>query len=194
MTGSKKGTVKTITIMIILGCIIFGGFYYVANREHEEPEQKEPTEIEKMLDWDLEKEYPPTAREVIKCYARIVKAVHSGEVTKLQVEQLGKMIRLLYSDQLLKENPQEIYMETLNQEVQDYAKAGRTVVSYLIDDADNAVKWTEKGKEYTRFLALFTLKDNKEYSQSCEEFILEKNSSEQWKIVGWRLADKEDMK
>lgn len=194
MAGSKKGTGKTILVMIILGCIIFGGFYYVSNLEKEEPDQEEETEIDKMLDLDLEKEYPPTAREVIKYYARIVKTVHSGQVTDAQVNELGKTILQLYSDQLLKENPEDAYMNKLKQEIEEYADAGRTVVSYSVDDADNAVKWTENEKEYTRILASFTMKDHVGYSQSCEEFVLEKNSDQQWKIVGWRLADKEDIK
>lgn len=193
MKRSKKSTVNTIIVMIVLAGLIFCAFMYITNKEDKEKVEVavEQTEVEKLLAKD--NVYPPTPREVLKRYCRILKCIYSGETTDEEVASLGEQVLNLYSDELLEKNPHDDYMNQLTGEVISYREGKKTVDSYAIDSGDNVITWKENEKEYARILAVFTLKEDSSYVKTCEEFLLEKNESGQWKIVGWRLADKEDL-
>ena len=194
MTKSKKSTVKTVTIMIVLAGIIFCAFMYFMNREDAESVSgTEQTEVEKLLAKDFSKEYPPTAREVMKRYARILKCIYSGEVSTDEVAQLGELILGLYSEELLAANPYESYMKELQNEVEEYSEANRVVISYMVDSGDNTITWTKDGIDYSRILATFTTQEDTIFNKSSEEFVLKLDEEGRWKIVGWRIVDKEDL-
>lgn len=195
MTHSKKSSIKTILTMIIIVCIIFGAFVYFSNRKDEDHSEiaVEQTEAEKLLDKDTVEDYPPTAREVVKRYSRILKCIHGDELSTQQTKALGEEVLALYDGELLEQNPKDQYLDNLLNEIEEYKAVNRTVVSYAIDSGDNAVNWTKDGVDYSRILATYTLKEGSSYNKTCEEFILKKNTNDQWKILGWRLADKEDM-
>jgi hypothetical protein len=181
--------------MIILGGLIFGGFMHLSNRENEQRAENstEQTEVEKLLDHDMEQDYPLTAREVVKYYARIVKCIHSEEVSDDVVTKLGDTILLLYSAELIVANPREEYSKRLLAEVKQYQLDGKKVTSYAIDSADNTVTWTKDGVEFARILVTFTTQEDTVFNRTYEEFLLKKDSQNRWKILGWRLASKEDM-
>jgi hypothetical protein len=195
MKQSQKSTVKTVITMIIIGCLIFGVFMYFANQEDKEKVEADvvQTEVEKLLDEDLNQEYPPTAREVVKHYGRIVKCIHSEELSEEEITKLGDSILVLYSEELIKENSREEYIEQLLSEVGDYQKNDKTITSYAVDSAENIITWTEDGVDYARIIATFTMKEDTTFNKTFEEFLLKMDSQDQWKIIGWRLADQEDM-
>ncbi len=195
MTRSKKSSVKTVFVMCVLVCVIFGAFVYFANRENDDSEiVAEQTEVEKLLSKDTTSEYPPTAREVIKLYSRVVKCIHGEEkLDEEQITSLGKLMLSLYSKELLEDNPQDEYFNKLLSEAKEYKNADREVISYAIDSGDNVIEWSDNGDNFSRILATFTLREGTAYNKTCEEFILIQNEKGQWKILGWKLADKEDM-
>lgn len=195
MTKSKKSTVKTITIMIILAGVIFCAFMYFTNRKEDAKSEQavQQSEVEKLLAKDFGKEYPPTAREVVKRFARIVKCIYSEDLTTDEVTQLGELVLGLYSQELSDANPYDDYIEQLHSEVKEYEKLGKTVISYVVDSGNNTVTWTEDGVDYSRVLATFTTQEGTIFNKSAEEFVLKSDEEGQWKIVGWRLVDKEDL-
>ncbi len=196
MKRSKKSSVKTVFTMCVLVCVIFGAFVYFSKREVEDHSEiiVEQTEAEKLLSKDITSEYPPTAREVIKLYSRIVKCIHGGEqLEEEQTTSLGKLMLNLYSEELLEKNPQDEYINNLLSEVEEYKSVDREVVSYAIDSGDNVIEWSDNGDNFSRILATFTLREATTYNKTCEEFVLIKNEEGQWKIHGWQLADIEDM-
>ncbi len=67
------------------------------------------------------------------------------------------------------------------------------MISYQIENAENMVSWTMEEQEYARLFASYTQQEERNYKKVYEEFILRKNTEGRWKILGWRLADGEDM-
>ena len=69
-----KGT-KGMLILIVLVCAVIGYYYYVANRGPKAEESKmteetaEITPVQNVLMRNLETNYPPTPKEVVKYYA-----------------------------------------------------------------------------------------------------------------------------
>lgn len=181
--------------MVILGCIIVGGFAYFANRKNEE--KIEPmvvvTTATKLIEKDLNKEYPPTPREVIKLYSSILKCVYSDDITENELSSLCNQAILLYDEELLGVNKKEEIITNLKSEVEMYHTTEQIVSSCVIDSGDNIITWSEEDKEYAKVGAVYTIRKVSDYTKTTEEFILRKDSTGQWKIVGWRLADNNDL-
>jgi hypothetical protein len=77
--------------------------------------------------------------------------------------------------------------------VEQYQLSGKIVTSYAIDAADNMITWKEDGVEYARILMTFTTQEDTTFNRTYEEFLLKKDDQEHWKILGWRLAEQDDM-
>lgn len=195
MKRLKKSSVKTITTMVILGCLIVGAFVYISNREEKEKMEQVVTvsTATKLIEKDLQKEYPPTPREVIKFYSNILQCVYSDELTEEQLTRLGEQVILLYDDELLSVNPSDEIIDNLMAETALYRATNQIISSYTIDSGDNIVTWKQEDVEYARLLAVYTIREESNFTKTCEEFILRKNEEGQWKIVGWRLADNNDL-
>ncbi len=71
MRGSKVA--KTVIIVVVLAAIVLVYYYYLGHREkRQEVEQAvAASEVQSVLMRDLEHNYPPTPKEVVKYYAEI---------------------------------------------------------------------------------------------------------------------------
>lgn len=194
MTKSKKSHITTIIIMILVVGFIFYAFMNLANKE--KPTQEllvEQSEVEKILDISKTEGYPPTPREVIKFYGRIVKSIYSGELSEEEIRQLGDVVLSLYSVELLAVNPYDEYMQHLLDDVDLYEQKKKTVINYVVDTGENTLIWKNESSEFARVYATFTTKENSMTNKTYEEFILVKDESNRWKIVGWSLVDKDEI-
>ena len=190
----KKNTVFTWIFMIVLAAAIIFGFIRVSNKKNEKNIETdgEQTEADKLLEKDILASYPATPREVIKLYSRFLKCFYNEEIEEGQLEGLAAQIRLLFDDELLEENPKETYLLALEAEIAEYKLNKRTLLSYQIEKASSAIEWSDEGSEYTRLIAYYSLKESLVYKVH-EEFVLRKDKADRWKILGWRLVDKEEM-
>ena len=191
----KKSTVITVIIMILLAVGVVIGYFYVSDRRSKESEERESvqTEIEKLLEKNLNTSYPATPREVVKVYSRMMKCFYNEERTEDQVEQMLVKLRLLYDAELLQENTYNAQLEELWEEIKEYKACKRTIISYQIEKAGDMITWTDEERDYARLIAYYTQKEDTEYLKVYEEFILRKDTEGRWKILSWRLADGEDM-
>lgn len=198
MKGSKKkrknNTVMTVIFMVVIGCVIVGTFAYLANREEKEKAEPEVvlTEAQKLLEKDLDSTYPATPREVVKLYSRYSMCLHNDDVTDEEFDQLAQKVRGLYDEELVEANDLEEYLMSLATEVAEYRKEEKKIKSYTIDSGDNIVTWKEDDQEFARLFATYSIKEGKEFDVVCQEFLLRKDVSGKYKILGWRLADKSD--
>ena len=168
----KKNTVVTVIVMIILGAGILAGYFFLLQKKDSENyESDEQDEFEKLLLRDLDESYPATPREVVKLYSRMMKCYYSSGIREEKVEA----------------------MPELKEEIADYAANNRTITSYLVESAGNIVTWTSEEREYARVIANYTYKEDTQYYKVYEEFILRRDAAQKWKILGWRLAEEEDM-
>lgn len=192
--SSKKNTIMTVITMIVIGCVIVGTFTYLYNREEKEKAEPEVvlTEAQKLLEKDLESTYPATPREVVKLYSRFSMCIHNDELTDEEFEALGMKVQVLYDEELLEANPSDEYLMNLAIEVTEYQKSERKIKSYSIDSGDNIITWNEDGEDFARLLATYSIKEGKKFDVVCQEFLLRKDETGFYKILGWRIADKSD--
>ena len=190
----KKNTAVTVIVMIILAAGIIAGYFFVLQKKDSENyENGAQDEIEKLLLRDLDTSYPATAREVVKLYSRMMKCYYNGGMPEEKVEAMAAQMRRLFDEELLEANPADVYMPELKEEIADYAANNRTITSYQVESAGNVVTWTSEEREYARLFANYTYKEDTQYYKVYEEFVLRRDSAQKWKILGWRLAEKEDM-
>lgn len=191
----RKSTVVTWIVMLALAVAIVAVYFWVSSRKNEENYENtaSQTEVDKLLEKDLDSAYPATAREVVKLYSRILKCYYNEELTQEQLEGLLDQMRRLYDEEFLAENPRETNLEELQEEIRDFAARKCTIASYQVEQAANIVTWTDEGKEYARLIACYAELEDNHYLNVYEEFILRKDDAGKWKILGWRLADENDM-
>lgn len=180
--------------MIVLAVVIIYSFIQVSNKQNKEnfEDNAEKTEAEKLLEKDILDSYPATPREVIKLYSRFLKCFYNDDMEEEQLEGLAAQIRLLFDDELLEENPRETYLLALQAEIAEYKLNKRTLLSYQIEKASSAIEWSDGESEYTRLIAYYSMKESLVYKVH-EEFVLRKDAAGRWKILGWRLIDKDEM-
>ncbi len=190
MTKSTKKTVITLVVMAIIAAAVFFGYYQMTSKPAEDEVSVAKTEVDKLLQKDMENNYPGTPREVMKFHGRITQCIYNEELTMEQLEGLLEQARKLYDDELLALNPWDTHVDTLVADLKEYEENDRTIMSYTVQNSSQIETHKIDGKEYAIAYMLFITSDKiSAYTESCEKFMLRKDESGNWKIVGWELAD-----
>ncbi len=190
MKKSTKTTVITIIVMAVIAAAVIFGYFKMTQNAGEEEETVAKTEIEKLLKKDMENNYPGTPKEVLKLYGRMTQCMYNDDLSQKQIEGLLQQIRKLYDDELLEANPWDSHLETLCNDIVDYRDNKRTIMSYTVQKSSQVEFVEMDNKEYAITYILFMTTDNTSpLIKNCEKFMLRKDASDNWKIVGWELVD-----
>ena len=105
--GSGSG-IKILIIGIILAALVFGYYFYLTNRRNKEVSENkvELTAVQNVLLRNLDKNYPPTPKEVMKVYGEIAMCIHGQSYTDEEFEQLASQIQKIYDEELIAEPPE----------------------------------------------------------------------------------------
>lgn len=196
MKKSNRRTANTFGMMIVFGIAIVAIYFKLSTSTSPiiEESLSNKTELESLLEKDIKSNYPSSPREVVKLYTKIMKNFYNENLKDEQVNQLAKQICFLYDNELLANNPYEDYLLELKVEITEYKNAKRNIMNEVIEDSNKVKYWTKEGKEYASLTAGYTIKEKDSYTKLYEDFILRKDNQERWKILGWDLSDKTDIK
>ena len=79
-----KGTKGTI-LLIILACLVVGYYFYLSNNSGKKEEEPAAAEVmtmtQKALSRNLQSNYPPSPREVVKYFSEITQCFYNEEHT-----------------------------------------------------------------------------------------------------------------
>ena len=190
MTKSNKTTIITLVVMAVIAVAIFFGYYQMTSKTPEEEVTVAKTEADKLIQKDMENNYPGTPREVLKLHGRITQCIYNDELNMNQLEGLLEQARKLYDDELLALNPWDTHLNNLIADMEDYEKNDRTIMSYTVQNSSQIKTQKIDGEEYAIAYMLFITSDKSAaYTESCEKFMLKKDGTGDWKIIGWELAD-----
>ena len=100
---TKKGkfTTQTTIVVMVLIVAVVGYYCYLVNRSNRQVEERTLTTVENILLRDLENNYPPTPKEVIRYYNDIIKCFYNEDCSQEQLEELALKARGLYDQELL---------------------------------------------------------------------------------------------
>ena len=105
--GEKQmGKVKVGIIIVILIAMV-GGYYFYLSNFRDTDEETVVTEVQDVLLKNLDTDYPPTPRELLKYYSDITKCLYNEKYTEEQLEQMADKMLALYDAELAENNPRD---------------------------------------------------------------------------------------
>lgn len=183
---------KTVIIVVVLAAIILVYYYYLGHRakRQEVEDAIAATVVQSILMRDLEHNYPPTPKEVVKYYAEITECFYNETYTDEELVQLANKIQLLYDAELVANKTQEQYMEDLREDIAEMKGQQLTVASYEVSASTDVEYFTQGEYSCARLYCTFYLKQQGGGRvPSQERFVLRQDEEGHWKILGWELVE-----
>ena len=187
-----KGTKGTI-ILIILACLIIGYYFYLSNKEKPETVEAEDVEILTMsqtaLTRNLDANYPPSPREVVKYFSEITQCYYNEGHDDEELEALGMKMREIYDDELIANQTEEEYLDLLKKDVAEYRSNNRIISSYSPSSSIDVEHFSQDGYECARLYCVYDIQQNSILYKTTLCFILRKDEDSHYKIYGWEKVD-----
>lgn len=186
----KKYVRMGITAVLSIALIV-GFYYYMTHRPAKAAEDDvKITQLHQVLTKKLDSAYPPTPREVIKFYNRIIECAYGDEYTSEQFDQLASQARMLMDQELLDSNPQDTYKSQLQKEISSYKENSMKILQTRVCDTDD-VRFREiEGKKCAYVLATYFIKTGKsDFSKTYQSYLLRQDKDKHWKILAYHLTD-----
>lgn len=186
----RKGP-KSAAVLAVMVITVFALYYYLVNKVERSAPEVETTAVQDVLLKNLETDYPPTVREVIKYYNEIMNCYYKENPTDAELEQLADKAMELYDAELVNFQSREMYLEDLKAEIAAYAAAD-TVLSHVALSSSTAVDYyTYNGRECAQIRCIYTLRQKTQLMTIKEVYVLRKDDNGRWKILGWSPAEDE---
>lgn len=186
MEKARKRTMSTIGFMLIFAIIVLIFYYYLSNRTNPLNGSKDLTEVEKIVQEDLENQYPQTPREVVKFFGRIMKALYNHS-TDEEINSLAIKIRELYDDEFLENNPEDAYLTNLKSDIAKWEEKNRRITNYRLVNDDLEEEKEINGVKYSVNYISYTIQENGKFTETWK-VLLRQDDNERWKIVGWEFV------
>ncbi len=190
MKGSKIA--KTVVIAVVLAVIILVYYYSLGHRakRQEVEEAIAATVVQSILMRDLEHNYPPTPKEVVKYYAEITECFYNETYSDEELVQLAGKIQMLYDAELVANKTQEQYLQDLRDDIVEMKGQQLTVASYEVSSSTDVEYFTQNEYSCARLYCTFYLKQQGGGRvPSQERFVLRQDEDGHWKILGWELVE-----
>ena len=200
MDKNKKKITSAFFIMLIIVVLAVTGYYVINKKITQDAadEVKLPnTEYGKLLAKDLDTAYPKTPTEVVKLYGRFNQCMYNeDDLSNSEFEGLLKQLRRLYDDEFLShsDNSWDKMLKNFKLDKKKYKRNKQKISSYIVQDNDDVKFGEEKGKECAILYTNTLVKKGSDRVRLYENFMCRKDSSGNWKILGWSNAAKEGKK
>ena len=186
--NTSKNTTKVAIIFLVLIVAVVAYFAYLSNKSREVEDEAAMTAVKLVLSRDLENNYPPTVKEVMKYYADIQKCLYSQECLDEETEQLGMKARALFDDELLAANDVTNHLLALKSEITSFQEDSRQITAASVASSANVDTFTEDGYEFARIHCIYTVLDGGQSNLVDMVYLLRRDGNRRWKIYGWDLA------
>lgn len=184
----RKGP-KSAAVLAVMVITVFALYYYLVNKVERSSPEVETTAVQDVLLRNLETDYPPTVREVIKYYNEIMNCYYAEKPTDEELKKLAEKAMELYDAELVNFQDEELYIEDLKAEIATFAAAD-TVLSHVALSSSTAVDYyTYNGRECAQIRCIYTMRQKTQLMTIKEIYVLRKDDSGKWKILGWTPAE-----
>ena len=184
----RKGP-KSAAVLAVMVITVFALYYYLVNKVERSDPEVETSAVEDVLLKNLETDYPATVREVIKYYNEIMSCYYGENPTDEELKKLADKAMELYDAELVDYQSEEMYIEDLRAEIAAFA-ASDTVLSHVALSSSTAVDYyTYNGRECAQIRCIYTMRQKTGLMTIKEVYVLRKDDSGRWKILGWTPAE-----
>lgn len=180
-----QGT-KGLIIAIVLILLVAGYYYYLSHREVDKTEEVTISEAQDLLLRDLDRNYPPTPKEVVKYFFDLTTCLYNEKLTEADVEALALKLEELYDADLVIHNPKEDYFTDLKSEITAFQTSNSRILNYSTSSSVDVFYFEEDEGSFARLYGTYYLQVQKELKSLEEVFVLRKDEDGHWKIYGWQ--------
>ena len=194
MKKKQNSNVKNVIILVVLVVLVVGYFIYLSNKTPTSTEEDiKLTAIQEVTTRNLDNDYPPTPKEVVKYYSDIMKCLYSDNgFTDEEFEAMADKMLALYDDELLEINPRDFYLVNLKADIDSFKEDNKAIISYTPSASTDVETSTINGRECAKLYCTYKIRVGTDYIKSKEVYELRKDSDGHWKILGFKLADEEE--
>lgn len=186
----KQNMARTIGLLIIVGALILFCFFRLTqNVTKEKTANTAKTEMEKLISYDFENEYPKTVRDVMKLYCRYLKQVYAKDTKEDELSGLVSAMRNLYAEEMKEYTDEVSQLNTLKQDRKSNQEDKKYIIGSVIEEASQITYDTIDGVEYAKINITLNAKVGTTSTRIDQVYALEKDGLDHWKIYGWADAD-----
>lgn len=186
---NEKNGIKIIVLVLVMASLIVGYYFYLSNRTVTVKEKPQSLKVvEELLMRDLEKNYPPSPKEVVKYYADITKCFYDGDYTDEQLINLAIKSRELFDTELLQNQSEDDFLKDLKLDIADFEDGNIHISSYSTSSSVDVEYKKKNNRELAYLYCIFNIREGSHLTSSNHEFVLRKDGHGHWKILGWDLA------
>lgn len=183
----KKGNTKGFVIIILILVVVGLGFYtYLINQAKRHQKTTSKTEVEQLLEYDFEENYPKTVKETVKLHCKYLKNAYGLKFEEEQFPIANSNMRKLYDEELLAYNSEEQQFEELKKEISLYKDKKQKFIGYSLEESSQIQYNTEDGKDYAKIEVTLNITVGGAPVYVEQEYLLRKDESGKWKILGWQ--------
>lgn len=188
----KKFKMSTSIIIIVVSVALIVGLYYViANHlaKDDEPTDVQITAVQNVLLRNMDNNYPPTPKEVLKYYSDITQCFYAGGYTDEELIQLANRALELYDEELRANQDYDMYIDDLKAEIASFKKKDWSISSYSTSSSMDVLEFEKDGYEWAQLYAFYNVRQSTQIVKVTEIFLMRKDEDGRWKIYGWQQAD-----
>ena len=184
----KKNNFKSAILIVIVAVLVVAFYFRLSNKQEEKTEQTSVSAVQEVLLRDMDRDYPPSPKEVVKYYAEITKCFYDGDCSDEELEKLSERARFMYDEELNANKTKEKNLEDLKFDINDFANQSIKISSYSVSASTDVEYSTIDNRDCARLYCMFNLSKGSTMMSSYQEFLLRKDEAGHWKILGWNLA------
>ncbi len=186
----RRNPARILIVFVVLAIGVVGLFFYISNRTRvvAEGKQQQMTAVQEILSRNLDTNYPPTPKEVLKFYSQITQAFYSEDYTDEELEQLATMSRRLFDDELVANQTDAQYLAALKLDIASWKNDKKVISSYSVSASTDVQEYSYGGREWAQLYCIYSIRMGTNVAPVQEHFIMRKDEKGHWKILGWELV------
>ncbi len=182
-TWSKIRKPAIIGVLVLLA---LSYYFYLTHRDDKKEKPVQQTELSPYTERDMEHNYPSLPKQVVQFFVDIQKIWYKQDISDEDFSKLVNNVRATFDPELLALNDLTSYTERLTEEIASYKAADKYILEYQIDTP--TLKLLEE-REYAIVPVRYYLIANGKPLTINQEFVLRKNTDNEWKILYWARTD-----
>lgn len=187
----RKNPARVIIVFVVLAIAVVGLFFYISNRSKmiDEGKQQQMSVVSQILSRNLETNYPPTPKEVLKFYSEITQCFYGEEYTDEELVKLATLSRRLFDDELVANQTDEQYLSALRMDIESWKRDKKVISSYSVSASTDVQEYSYDGFEWAQLYCIYTVRMGTNVAPIQEHFIMRKDDRGHWKILGWKPVE-----
>lgn len=197
-TSRKKkktagSAIKSVIVVAIMAGLLILAFYRVTNKEKAVREDNAPiSEIQEVLLRNMDTDYPPSPKEVVKYYSDLTKCLYNQQCNDDEIEKLAKRSFEIFDEELANNQEWTLYLGNLKSEIATKRSQEYAIMSYTVSASTDVTYFTKNQYECASLYCTYNIRNGAKPGTVKELFILRRDDKGHWKILGWDLPQEDE--